>query len=114
MIDKLKDKNYNFILKKENDIFHCIFFIRDNCDTVKPNLNYGSTELAGVICDKNDFPNKEAIETYLNETNNLTNYTFLSGLRSKRKSRRNKKSKSRIRKSKSKKYPRKWVSTVYK
>uniref|UniRef100_A0A6C0I574 HIT domain-containing protein n=1 Tax=viral metagenome TaxID=1070528 RepID=A0A6C0I574_9ZZZZ len=77
MIDKLKKTSYNFILKIHNDKFHCIFFIRNNCNKVRPNLNFGSTELAGVIgSNKDNFPNKDVIDTYLDITNNVSNYTF--------------------------------------
>lgn len=102
MIKKLKDYSYNFILKKNDDFFHCVFFIRKNCDTVKPNLKFGSTELAGVIASNKDIPNKDDIVNYLNITNNLSNYDFLLTLVGKRKSRRNKKSK-KFRKGKSRK-----------
>lgn len=92
MIKKLKDYSYNFILKKNGDLFCCIFFIRKNCDKVYPNLNFGSTELAGVIASSAvNFPDKNTIHNYLTETNNISNYDFLLTLGGKRKSRRNKK-----------------------
>jgi len=100
MIKKLQDYSYNFILKKNDDLFHCVFFIRKNCDTVKPNLNFGATELAGVIAsNKDNFPNKHDIDNYLTTTNNISNYDFLiTTLGGKRKSRRNKKSNRKNRK----------------
>ena len=108
MIEKIKIHSYNFILKKNGDVFHCVFFIRQNCDTVEPNLNFGSTELAGVIASssKYNFPNKDDINKYLNITNNVSNYNFLITSGGKRKSRRNKKS-NKSRKGKSRKNRRK-------
>ena len=114
MITKLKENNssYNFILKKKDNFFHCVFFIRKNCDTVENNLNFGSTELAGVIgSNKDNFPKKDDIDKYLTITNNVSNYDFLITLGGKRKSRRNKKSnksrKGKSRKGKSRKNHRK-------
>jgi hypothetical protein len=109
MIEKIKDYSYNFILNKNDIFFQCVFFIRKNCDIVDPNLNYGATELAGVIHDNEDnFPNKDGLEKYLNTTNNISNYDFLIPLVSsrkggKRKSRRNKSRKGKSRKNRRKK-----------
>ena len=108
MIEKIKDHSYNFILKKNGDLFYCVFFIRKNCDIVQPNLNFGSTELAGVIASSStdNFPNKDDINEYLKITNNESNYDFLKNSGGKRKSRRNKKS-NKSRKGKSRKNRRK-------
>ena len=67
----------------------------------KYNLNFGSTELAGIIgSNKDDFPTKDDIEKYLEETNNISNYNFLD--KGAIKKRRNKKKKSKKGKSKRK------------
>ena len=101
MIKKLEHQSYNFIINLKNNIYNCIFFIRNNCEKVVPNLNFGSTELAGIIgSNKGDFPTKDDIEKYLEETNNLSNYNFLGGGAIKK--RRNKKKKSKKGKSKRK------------
>ena len=107
MIDKVKESSYNFILNKKDSIFQCFFFVRKNCGTVQPNLNFGSTELAGIIgSNKDDYPDKSAIDTYLDITNNLSNYTFLQNQGGNRKSRRNRKN-NKSRKGKSSKNRRK-------
>ncbi len=107
MLDKLKESSYNFILKKNNNIFQCIFFVRKNCETVQPNLNLGSTELSGILGSNTDtFPDKTKLYAYLDETNNLSNYLFLQNQGGNRKSRRNRKIK-KSRKGKSSKNRRK-------
>lgn len=101
MIKKLEHQSYNFIINLKDDIYQCIFFIRNNCEKVVPNLNFGSTELAGIIgSNKDDFPTKDDIEKYLEETNNLSNYNFLD--KGAIKKRRNKRKKSKKGKSKRK------------
>ena len=93
MIKKLEHQSYNFIINLKDDIYQCIF-IR-NSEKVVPNLNFGSTELAGIIgSNKDDFKNtKDDIEKYLEETNNISNYNFMD--KGAIKKRRNKKEKSK-------------------
>ena len=98
-IKLLSHHNYNFILRKRENIIECVFFIRNcNVDVMTKNLKYGSTELAGIIAySGSTAPDMADIVLYLNETNNLSNYTFLKD-RSSKKSNTVKKKKHKKRK----------------
>jgi hypothetical protein len=71
--------SYNFILRKQDEILEIIFFIRFcHKSYISNNLNYGASELSGVITSNklihiND-NEIEKIKMYLEETNNISNY----------------------------------------
>lgn len=113
---------YNFIVRKTDaNLLQFIFFVR-HC-VICPgivDLNFGSTELAGVVVVSNTFPNTlDQIHQYIDATHNDNNYngmesilsTIIAGRRvrkrktSKRKHKHNKRSKkSQSKKNQYKKY----------
>ena len=87
LINKINDKGltFNFITRKSNEsTLQIIFFIR-NCisDGSTLDLNFGATELSGIIVGTNindiTIFTKENIDNYINLTNNITNYIDLTG-----------------------------------
>lgn len=84
LITKIKDNNftYNFILRKIDDnTLQFVFFIRKCIIHDIPDLNFGATELSGIIVgstseDLGPFTEDNIIE-YINQTNNKDNYKIV-------------------------------------
>jgi hypothetical protein len=81
---KILNLTFNFITRKSvNQTFlQFIFFIRDcKSEELIPNLNFGATELSGIIVGNNENDieifTEENINNYINLTNNISNYEKL-------------------------------------
>ena len=74
-----KGISFNFILQKGiYNYFDIIFFVR-NCNRIlTKDLNFGATELAGLINTRNGKFKAKEIAKYMEETNNIINYNVFN------------------------------------
>ena len=74
-----KGISFNFILQKGiYNYFDVIFFVR-NCNRIlTKDLNFGATELAGLINTRNGKFKPKEIAKYMEETNNIINYNVFN------------------------------------
>lgn len=74
-----KGISFNFILQKGiYNYFDVVFFVR-NCNRIlTKDLNFGATELAGLINTRNGKFKAKEIAKYMEETNNIINYNVFN------------------------------------